>query len=119
MLPVCPLPGTKVLDRFNDEKRIFKIRDSKMDQEYIPYGTGNFVLFKPQNMSAIELQEEILSAYHLFYSFRQIVFSMRRLIQGDVHPFIFRLIGNKLLRSVRLEIKHHIGRLRDNELNCL
>jgi radical SAM superfamily enzyme YgiQ (UPF0313 family) len=112
MLPICPLPGTVTLAQFEKQNRVFKT-SSQILKKYIPYGAGNFVLFKPKNINAIDLQKELLSAYSLFYNYRHTLNTIRHIFRKGLRPLLFRLIGCILIKKGKLEIFLHIEWLKE------
>jgi radical SAM superfamily enzyme YgiQ (UPF0313 family) len=58
-----PLPGSRLYDILESEKRIFTKKWSLYD--------GSHVVFKPKKMTPIELQEKFIWAWKNFYSFRK------------------------------------------------
>jgi anaerobic magnesium-protoporphyrin IX monomethyl ester cyclase len=111
MLPLCPLPGTEIFTQLEKQNRIFKTSDPILGK-YIPYGAGNFVLFKPKNISAVDLQQELLSAYRIFYNYRQILKRARHIFRKGLRPLGFNFIGSQLIKRSKQEIRHHIEWLR-------
>lgn len=70
------------------------------------YGVGNYVLFQTKNINPVMLQKELLQAYEAFYSYRNILNSIRR---RDRFETIFaKCIGRYILRGGRKEFKEHI-----------
>jgi len=116
MLPLYPLPGTKILAQLEEQNRIFKA-SSPILKEYIPYGAGNFVLFKPKNISAVDLQQELLSAYRIFYNYRQILIRARHIFRKGLRPLGFNIIGRQLIRKSEQEVRRHIEWLRCRDQN--
>ena len=113
MLPICPLPGTQLLARLESEGRVFKSWDSDLGGAYIPYGAGNYVLYEPTRMPAIDLQEELLEAYRRFYSLPNLLRAGLKSRRYGIRPFFFRLLGRRLCRSAEPEIRRHVEWLRE------
>lgn len=114
MLPICPLPGTVILTEFEEQNRTFKTT-SPVLKKYIPYGAGNFVLFKPKNINAIDLQKEILSAYSFFYNYRLVLNTTKQIFRKGLRPLLFRIIGCLLIKRGKQEIYNHIEWLRNRK----
>ena len=104
MLPLCPLPGTDILSQLEKHNRVLKTSNSLL-KEFIPYGAGNFVLFKPKNMSAIELQQELLTGYSKFYNVRQIFKKTGDIFKKGLRPLGFNFMGCRLIKKSRPGIR--------------
>lgn len=107
MLPLCPLPGTEILSQLEKHNRILKTSNSIL-KEYIPYGAGNFVLFRPKNMSAIELQQELVKGYSIFYNYRQIFKKAGHIFKRGLRPLGFNFMGCQLIKKSKQGIHRHI-----------
>ena len=79
-----------------------------MLKEYIPYGAGNFVLFKPKNMSAIKLQQELLTGYSIFYNYSQILKKAGDIFKKGLRPIGFNFMGCRLIKKSRQGIRRHM-----------
>jgi radical SAM superfamily enzyme YgiQ (UPF0313 family) len=109
MLPICPLPGTQLLARLESEGRVFKSWDEELGGEYIPYGAGNFVLYEPAQMTAVQLQEDLMDAYLRFYSTPNLFRAALKIIsQGAIRPAAFQFWGRRICRRAVEEVKQHI-----------
>lgn len=109
MLPICPLPGTQLLTRLEEEGRVFKSWDEQLGGPYIPYGAGNYVLYNPRQMTPVELQKELLAAYTYFYRPRNLLrAAMKLLTQGMIRPAAFQFLGWRLSRQGSAEVREHI-----------
>lgn len=108
VLPICPLPGTEILKQLESQNRIIKTADPESKQKYIPYGCGNNVVFKPKNMSALDLQKEILTAYKLFYNYPNVLKRVRGIFKMGIEPIIYQIMGRKLIQLVKPEIHRYI-----------
>ena len=114
MLPICPLPGTPLLTRLESKGRVFKSFDDELGGEYIPYGAGNYVLYEPEQMTAIELQEELMDAYFRFYSIPNLLrASLKIVTEGAIRPALFQFLGRRLSRKAAPEVHRHIRWLGD------
>lgn len=114
MLPICPLPGTPLLTRLESKGRVFKSFDDELGGEYIPYGAGNYVLYEPEQMTAIELQEELMDAYFRFYSTPNLLrASLKIVTEGAIRPALFQFLGRRLSRKAAPEVVRHIRWLGD------
>ena len=116
MLPICPLPGTQLLARLESEGRVFKSWDDELGGEYIPYGSGNYVLYEPVQMTAVQLQQDLMAAYFRFYSASNLFrAALKILSQGAVRPAVFQMWGGRLCRAATGEVHDHIRWLRDRK----
>jgi radical SAM superfamily enzyme YgiQ (UPF0313 family) len=113
MLPICPLPGTQVLREMDAEGRIYKLVHPKRKQAYIPYGSGNFVLYEPRQMTSLRLQEDLVEAYERFYSVRNVLTAVTAFSRKGVEPLVFRAMGRRIVRRARAEVIHHMSWLRE------
>jgi radical SAM superfamily enzyme YgiQ (UPF0313 family) len=76
---LTPMPGTKVFQRLESEKRILHYRWSLYD--------GNHVVFEPKKLSVEELESNFWQTYRVFFSLGNVV---KRLIYNALaspHPF--------------------------------
>lgn len=112
LLPICPLPGTEILQQLDSEGRLYKTWDPATQRQYLDYGAGNFVLHQPRRMEAVRLQQEILEAHRLFYSGRGLVRAALRIPRDGLDPFLFRVMGRWILRHAEPEILSHLEWLR-------
>jgi radical SAM superfamily enzyme YgiQ (UPF0313 family) len=108
VLPICPLPGTVILKQLESQNRVIKVINPDTNKSYIPYGTGNNVVYLPKNMSATELQKEVLTAYKLFYNYRNILKRMRFIFNKGIEPIIYQFIGCKLIQIAKPEINRYL-----------
>jgi radical SAM superfamily enzyme YgiQ (UPF0313 family) len=114
MLPVCPLPGTEILGQLEAAERVYKRWHQEWRYEYIPYGAGNFVVIEPAQMTALQLQEELLDAYERFYSWRHAGDALGDVPRNGLEPLIFRLMGKQIIRHTRPEIEAHMRWLEEH-----
>jgi radical SAM superfamily enzyme YgiQ (UPF0313 family) len=114
MLPICPLPGTQLLAKLESEGRVFKAWDDDLGGEYIPYGAGNYVLYEPAQMTAIELQEDLVEAYLRFYSTPNLLRAALKVVsRGTVQPALIQMMGRRLLRGALPDVQAHMRWLND------
>lgn len=85
---LTPIPGSKVFRDLRNSNRIFTYDWSLYD--------GHHVVYKPEKMTAFELQKAVLRATKHFYSRRRI---MLRLLKFDFFTMIGRSQGYKILRK--------------------
>ena len=90
MMILTPFPGTKVYDDLEAEKRIFTRDWSLYD--------GQHVVFKPNLLSARDLQLNVVRAYAKFYSLYRSFFLLFRL---RLRNALFRFIGYLIVREWR------------------
>jgi radical SAM superfamily enzyme YgiQ (UPF0313 family) len=93
MMILTPLPGTKVYEKLKEEKRIFS-------QDWDLYD-GQHVVFRPNLLSARQLQLNVAQAYAQFYSLSKFFSLLAKL---HFRNAIFRLMG---YRIVRRWLKHN------------
>lgn len=111
MLPLVPLPGTEIYTQLKNQNRLYKASNSIL-KEYIPYGSGNFVIFKPKRITAIDLQMEILKAYRIFYNSKQIIKRALRIFRQGLRPTVFNIIGCQIIKKCKKEILEHVAWLK-------
>jgi len=85
---LTPFPGTKVHDILDAQKRIFTRDWSLYD--------GQHIVFRPNRLSARELQFAVLRAYTEFYSFYT---SMSLFLKLRFRNAIYRLIGYIIVKD--------------------
>ncbi|MFA5411203.1 MAG: radical SAM protein [Candidatus Omnitrophota bacterium] len=85
---LTPFPGTKVYEMLETEKRIFSKDWSLYD--------GQHIVFKPNLLSARELQLNVLRAYTKFYSLSR---SVSLLIKLRFRNAMFRFMGHTIIRE--------------------
>lgn len=107
MLPLCPLPGTEILAALDAAGRVYKRWDSVRRRLYIPYAAGSFVLHRPKQTSAVQLQRELTDAYRRFYSLRRILAALLASWRRGLDPLIFRAMGWWILSRARADIGAH------------
>lgn len=95
MMILTPFPGTKVYDDLQAQKRIFTRDWSLYD--------GQHIVFKPNLLSAHELQVNVLKAYAKFYSLYQSVFLFFKL---QLRNAMFRFMGYMIVKDWR---RHNRG----------
>ena len=88
MSVLTPFPGTKVHEILEAKKRIFTRDWSLYD--------GQHVVFRPNQLSARELQFAVLRAYTEFYSFYK---SMSLFLKLRFRNAIFRLMGHVIVKD--------------------
>lgn len=88
MMILTPLPGTKVYDELQKQKRIFS-RDWNLYD-------GQHIVFSPKLLSARELQVNVMKAYERFYSLYRSFFLLLRF---RFRNGAFRLMGHYLIKK--------------------
>ncbi|HTZ11267.1 MAG TPA: radical SAM protein [Candidatus Margulisiibacteriota bacterium] len=88
MMVLTPFPGTKVHDELASQKRIFNTDWSLYD--------GQHVVFKPNLLSAKQLQLNVVRAYARFYSLSQ---SLLQLLRLNFRNAFFRFMGRRIIRE--------------------
>ena len=88
MMILTPLPGTKVYEELEKQKRIFSRDWSLYD--------GQHIVFTPKLLSARELQINVLKAYTRFYSVYNFLVLFVRL---HFRNAFFRLMGHKIIKD--------------------
>jgi len=108
-LPLTPLPGTQQTDMLRREGRLFLTLNSKTGRYELDYGVGNFVLLQTRNINPVSLQRELLAAYEKFYSVRNILAAAADRRRGaSLQTLVAKLVGRRLLRSGREQVKEHV-----------
>lgn len=115
MLPLCPLPGTRLLANLQREGRVLTRWDEQLDGDHMIYGAGHLVLYEPARMTAVQLQEELMQAYFHFYDRSSVVQAALRALSRGLRPLLFRLLGRRICRQATPEIREHIRWLRARE----
>lgn len=108
ILPICPLPGTEVLVQMEREGRLLKQRLPGTKRDFIPYKGGNCVIFKPHRMTAIQLQNEIMQAYRIFYNNRQLLRKLTQVTRKGWEPVVYQLMGRHILKIFSREMDEHL-----------
>lgn len=119
LLPICPLPGTEIIKQFENENRILKSYNSDTNELYINYGVGNSVLYMPKQMSAVELQKEILAAYKIFYNSKNILKNIIRIHKNGIEPAVYKIMGSSLVKKAEPDIKKQIAWLESMDLSTI
>ncbi len=88
MMILTPLPGTKVYEVLEAQKRIFTKDWSLYD--------GQHIVFKPKLLSARELQTSVMKAYAKFYSLYR---SFSLLLNLHFRNAAFRLVGHVIIKK--------------------
>lgn len=88
MMILTPLPGTKVYNDLQRQKRIFSRDWSLYD--------GQHVVFKPKLLSARQLQINVAKAYCRFYSLSQVFLLLAKLRFRNA---LFRLMGYRIVKQ--------------------
>ena len=88
MMILTPLPGTKVYEELEKQKRIFSRDWSLYD--------GQHIVFTPKLLSARELQINVLKAYTRFYS---VYNSLVLFVRLHFRNAFFRLMGHKIVKD--------------------
>ena len=88
LLILTPFPGTRVYEDLQAKKRIFSRDWSLYD--------GQHIVFKPNLLSAKELQLNVIRAYEKFYSLSR---SFILLLRLKLRNALFRFIGYLILRE--------------------
>ncbi|MBI5874220.1 MAG: radical SAM protein [Candidatus Omnitrophica bacterium] len=88
MMILTPLPGTKVYEFLEAQKRIFTKDWNLYD--------GQHVVFKPKLLSAKELQQSVIRAYVKFYSLYR---SFSLLLRFHYRNAIFRFMGHVIIKQ--------------------
>lgn len=114
MLPVCPLPGTQIMDKLEAEGRLYKAWNSLLKKDCLNYGAGSFVIHKPQNISAIQLQKDLMAAYEIFYGFSKVIKALWMMPSGKkLEPWLYRLLGYLTYKATRPQLEKHINWLKN------
>jgi radical SAM superfamily enzyme YgiQ (UPF0313 family) len=85
---LTPIPGSEIFDEFDQEDKIFTY-----DWQFYD---GHHVVFKPNKMIPIVLQKESIRAMKKFFSRAQ---AIKGLVRGDMHNFLVKGYGNRLIRK--------------------
>ena len=85
---LTPIPGSEIFDEFDQEDKIFTY-----DWQFYD---GHHVVFKPNKMIPFVLQKEAVRAMKKFFSRAQ---AIKGLIRGDMHEFLVKGYGNRLIRK--------------------
>ena len=88
MMILTPLPGTKVYEDLRVQNRIFSYDWDLYD--------GQHVVFRPNLLSARQLQINVIKAYMKFYSLRR---SVSLLMKLHFRNAIFRFMGRSIIRE--------------------
>lgn len=88
MMILTPIPGTKVHEELDREKRIFSRDWSLYD--------GQHVVFQPKLLSAKQLQVGVLNAYSRFYSLSSFLILLMKL---HFRNAMFRFVGHSIIRE--------------------
>jgi radical SAM superfamily enzyme YgiQ (UPF0313 family) len=88
MMILTPLPGTRVFEELNSQKRIFSYDWSLYD--------GQHIVFKPKLLSAKDLQLNIIKAYTKFYSLSN---SFLLLLKLGIRNAMLRFIGYSIVKE--------------------
>ncbi len=88
MMILTPFPGTKVYDDLQAQKRIFTKDWSLYD--------GQHIVFKPNLVTARELQLNVVKAYAKFYSLYRSLFLLLKL---RLHNAAFRFMGYLIVKE--------------------
>lgn len=88
MMILTPLPGTKVFEEFNAQKRIFSYDWELYD--------GQHVVFTPQLLSARQLQSTVAEAYTRFYSLYR---SFSLLLKWSFRNAVLRFMGHRIVKE--------------------
>ena len=88
MMILTPLPGTKVYEVLEAQKRIFT-------KDWCLYD-GQHIVFKPKLLSARELQTSVMKAYAKFYSLYR---SFSLLLNLHFRNAAFRLVGHVIIKK--------------------
>lgn len=99
---LTPFPGTPLLRRLEEERRI-------IDRDWSHYDMSH-VVFKPKKMTVQELQEGYLWAQKYTCAPRSI---LKRLLCGPKHHFLYFLMSNFVLRGAQMEV---IRRIKKREI---
>ncbi len=91
---LTPLPGTPVFEEMEKENRLLS-RDWG-------YYDAHHVVFKPKNMSYLQLQKKTISAMLRFYSFGH---ALGRLNRFDLWTMVVRLYGWRMTRQSRRNLR--------------
>ena len=110
-LPLTPLPGTQIWKKLSSEGRLFLTVNPDTGKYELDYGVGNSVIFRTKNINPVRLQQELLKAHEMFYSYKNI---LRALWDGgSFQTFIARCLGRNILKHGRKQIEDHINWLRN------
>jgi radical SAM superfamily enzyme YgiQ (UPF0313 family) len=88
MMILTPLPGTRIYDEFQAQKRILSYDWSLYD--------GQHVVFKPKLLSARQLQLNVANAYSKYYSLSR---SFILLLKLRFRNAAFRFIGYRIVKK--------------------
>ncbi len=87
-LILTPIPGSKIFEEFDKDKKIFTY-----DWEFYD---GHHVVFKPGKMVPIMLQKEAIHAMKKFFSFAQMA---KDFFRGDLRDVIVKGYAHRLIRQ--------------------
>ena len=96
---LTPFPGTPLLKRMEEERRI-------VDHDWSHYDMSH-VVFKPKKMTAQKLQEGYLWAQKYTCAPRSI---LKRLLWGPRNHFLYFLMSNFVLRGAQMDVIRRIKR---------
>ena len=108
---LTPYPGTETYRKFKEEGRLISHDWAHYDH--------NTVVYKPKNMSPLELQAGRLWAVS---EFTKISSTLKRLVYNTAHPLMHMGINMGSLKSVKNEIRNFpqlASKLYTPELDCL
>lgn len=88
MTILTPLPGTRIYETLDKQKRIFTKDWNLYD--------GQHIVFKPKLLSAKELQVNTIQAYAKFYSFSR---SLSLLLKWRFRNALYNLMGNRIVKE--------------------
>jgi radical SAM superfamily enzyme YgiQ (UPF0313 family) len=111
-LPLYPLPGTQVIKQLYREGRLFLTLNPETGRYGLDYGVGNYVLFQTKNINPVTLQQELLHAYEIFYSSKNILSSIWH--GNSFQAILAKCIGRHLLRFGRKDFNEHIEWMRSH-----
>ncbi|HUI93073.1 MAG TPA: radical SAM protein [Chitinivibrionales bacterium] len=73
---LTPFPGTPVYNAMVSQKRLFHRRWENYN--------GMYIVYQPKTMTAVQLQKEMINAYHKFYSLRRLLLEGLKLVLNVV-----------------------------------
>jgi len=94
---LTPLPGTDIYDEFE--------RDGRLLHKNWSFYDGLHVVFKPRNMSPLELQQGMLNCFRSFYSYPNAIKDLINNLKShsfftfqSFYPFLMKFLGKSVIK---------------------
>jgi radical SAM superfamily enzyme YgiQ (UPF0313 family) len=94
---LTPLPGTDIYDEFE--------RDGRLLHKNWSFYDGLHVVFKPRNMSPLELQQGMLNCFKSFYSYPNAIKDLINNLKShsfftfqSFYPFLMKFLGKSVIK---------------------